>query len=388
MKILPNSSNRFDVIGIDDPDKKGIAGYKGICKIWGWILEKIFRKAVSIKTDGGKVYLNCKSFVHWLKRVDPNHSLSKEKLFKFSHRSKFVKRAISKLAARILQPTVCKVPIGLKNLGFSCYLNAILQILFQIPEIRDSIALNPEKPILKQLKELLDRKTASESESILRSLREEIFLRAGSLAFWTEGVDRKFAQQDAFEAFTFITEILNWYPMKLASRLRWGDISNIVESYQTNHLSLAIEKGDQIDLQFLICNFFKEEHIEGEVFCDIKGTRYRSDQWRKSFQICIFPEYFLLQLSRYDYDRNKITTPIALKDTVWLPDGEKKVEYEIAALVNHHGSTMGSGHYTADVKVAGSEGKAHWFHCDDSNVKEQNKSSVSKDAYLILLKKR
>ena len=39
----------------------------------------------------------------------------------------------------------------------------------------------------------------------------------------------------------------------------------------------------------------------------------------------------------------------------WLAadSGERSAEYELSATVSHHGKSIGSGHYTADVRQPG-----------------------------------
>lgn len=76
MEISKNSfsNNRFDITGISEPvgRKMGIAGYHGgFWAIIGWIVARIFHKAVPIKTTEGIYYLNCNSLKNWLQRVAP-----------------------------------------------------------------------------------------------------------------------------------------------------------------------------------------------------------------------------------------------------------------------------------------------------------------------------
>ena len=54
--------------------------------------------------------------------------------------------------------------------------------------------------------------------------------------------------------------------------------------------------------------------------------------------------------------------------------------YRICAVVNHIGSSMSSGHYTADVKVDA----FNWMKCDDVRVRDnRGLKRVSSEAYLI-----
>lgn len=381
MKILASGSKRFDIVGISDPgkgNKRGIAACK--CKAWGWILEKIFRVAICVKTEQGKVYLNSKSLGNWLNRVKPNH-YSCKRLQKITHNSHLAQKTIHK----ILRPHSVKLPIGLPNIGNSCYLNAILQVLFHIPEIRDLILARFQQdsshPILKPLKGILERKSLRGAKVLLKDMRREMFRPAGKFVFSKDG---KFTQQDAQEAFNFFTGILNWAPLQLGSRMRLGNISYIAGIGKENSLLniLIRVQNEPLDLQEAICDSFMEEEIHGKTVLDINGVRYQLGPKRKKFQIFSFPNYCLVQLGRFLDPTTKVTTPIALAETLWLPDGEKKVDYEVIGYVHHHGKTLQRGHYTTALKLP------IWFHFDDSVVTQKNPPKVSRDVYLLLLKKK
>lgn len=340
MKISINSLQRYDILGVDDPEKRGVKGYK--CKWIGWILEHIFCKAVAIKTDQGTFYFNRKSYSHWKKRTH-----------------------VVKLPVAPAPP-----PVGFKYFANNCYLNAALQILFHIPEVRDMILKKENHPIVNQLKVLLNRKSVSETEISLRYLQEKVFHNQ--------------EQQDAGEAISFLAAILNWIPMKMVSYFRLENINHPAHEEKTNTLPLAItESKDPIDPQDLICNFFREVPLEGKVTIPINGIPVESEQWRKQFQISSFPSHILLQLNRGSDDgRTKIMSPVVLKQNLWLPSKDGKVDYEVVGWGNHHGKEPGEGHHTADLKVGDS-----WFRCDDAYVTAKNLPAVSKDAHVILLKK-
>ena len=58
-------------------------------------------------------------------------------------------------------------------------------------------------------------------------------------------------------------------------------------------------------------------------------------------------------------------------------------QYHIIAKVNHIGSAMISGHYTAEIKA----GK--WKCCDDRRVVEMGRMvGVSREAYLVFCEKK
>jgi len=104
MKILINSSNRLDINNIPDPGFvkngktiSGVNGYKGsLGKIIGWLLEKVFHKAVRVEAENAVFYSNCRSLVKWINRVNPE-KISPTNLEKLSHQSESVQQAIEKI---------------------------------------------------------------------------------------------------------------------------------------------------------------------------------------------------------------------------------------------------------------------------------------------------
>ena len=65
-------------------------------------------------------------------------------------------------------------------------------------------------------------------------------------------------------------------------------------------------------------------------------------------------------------------------------------EYDLVALIAHHGSSLTSGHYTAYVRVgpAGTD-RAQWYHCDDSKVTPVSAETVlSSEAYVLFYERR
>lgn len=332
MKISINSLQRYDILGVDDPEKRGVKGYK--CKWIGWILEHIFCKAVAVKTNQGTFYFNRKSYSHWKKRV----------------------------SRKTTAPPPPLPPVGFKYFANNCYLNVALQILFHIPEVRELILKKEDHPIVNHLKALLNRKSVSETEGSLRYLQEQVFHNQ--------------EQQDADEAIAFFTDILNWFPLKVVSYFKSENINHPGHEEKTNHLYLTIpESKEPIDPQDLICDFFSEVLLEGKVKIPINGIPVESDQWRKQFQLASFPSYLLMEF-------NRVGSNIILKKNLWLPGKEGKVDYEVVGWGNHHGEGPEEGHYTADLKIGDS-----WFRCDDAYVTAKNLPAVSKDAHVILLKK-
>lgn len=112
------------------------------------------------------------------------------------------------------------------------------------------------------------------------------------------------------------------------------------------------------------------------------------------------PELLTLHVSRYAFDPQK--GPIKIGDPVALPadgivdmtpyySGERgeSYQYEMMGYVVHHGESLNSGHYTANVKIGDK-----FYECDDLNPKPPFHREISakefygnENAYLVMLKR-
>lgn len=60
---------------------------------------------------------------------------------------------------------------------------------------------------------------------------------------------------------------------------------------------------------------------------------------------------------------------------------QKQREYNLGAVVYHHGNSFIEGHYTADVNVStmhNSEHRKKWFYCDDEAIEWVSTEEVLK----------
>uniref|UniRef100_A0A8C4Q3C4 Ubiquitin carboxyl-terminal hydrolase n=1 Tax=Eptatretus burgeri TaxID=7764 RepID=A0A8C4Q3C4_EPTBU len=131
-----------------------------------------------------------------------------------------------------------------------------------------------------------------------------------------------------------------------------------------------------------------EELDEAELY-----TCYKCKQKQKStkkFWIQKLPSVLSLHIKRFHwttYFRNKIDTYVqfpmkGLDLKGFLLDMESTSEsilYDLVAVVVHHGSGIGSGHYTAYAAHNG-----HWYHFNDSTVTRSEEETVARAKAYIL----
>ncbi|KVI11543.1 Peptidase C19, ubiquitin carboxyl-terminal hydrolase 2 [Cynara cardunculus var. scolymus] len=138
--------------------------------------------------------------------------------------------------------------------------------------------------------------------------------------------------------------------------------------------------------------FLREEPLVPEdMYCpQCKERRQASkklDLWR-------LPEVLVIHLKRFSYSRSmkhKLETfvnfPIHdfdLTNYIANKNNSGRQVYELYALTNHFGS-MGSGHYTAHIKLIDEN---RWYNFDDSHISPVNEDDVKSNAAYVLFYRR
>lgn len=160
------------------------------------------------------------------------------------------------------------------------------------------------------------------------------------------------------------------------------------------------------DLHALVHQFFKPELATD--FFNKKVTRKFTlpddtiidSTYVTQTKLVNLPDLLTLHISRYGFDLQR--GPFKENDPVALPqDGivdmtpyysgknEESYKYEIMGYVVHHGESLNSGHYTANVKIGDK-----FYECDDLNPKPPFHTEISaesfygnENAYLLMLKR-
>nr|XP_043621900.1 ubiquitin carboxyl-terminal hydrolase 5-like [Erigeron canadensis] len=182
---------------------------------------------------------------------------------------------------------------------------------------------------------------------------------------------------------------IDWSP-KLLNRYETHYLEKLPEVHKYGHTK---KRTEPLSLYACLEAFLREEPLvpEDMWFCPrCKERRQASkklDLWR-------LPEVLVIHLKRFSYSRSmkhKLETfvnfPIHDFDlTNYIANKNNSIRqvYELYALTNHYGS-MGSGHYTAHIKLIEEN---RWYNFDDSHISLINEDDVKSNAAYVLFYRR
>lgn len=268
-------------------------------------------------------------------------------------------------------PFVPGQPVGLRNSGNICYINAGIQLLETSPYYRNVMLQKEELAVLREVhngmglaqKEHQKIATKADSESVRRWLINE---RRAELS--------RFGQEDASVLLRdVLTAARPPLPVNEALiRSKRVEISNPRWEMPWLDVSIASENFEK---NFL-ANF--RDHSE---YKDEKIEKIEKIEMIREFTEA--PSELFLCLKRFNsapplFIESKNTTPMVFPKNrrLTLPRGTlrgvQSATYEFDAFVKHRGAFIDGGHYVAYVKKI-IDGKESYWECDDSRVQQVSK---------------
>ncbi|GFP98729.1 ubiquitin carboxyl-terminal hydrolase 5 [Phtheirospermum japonicum] len=188
-----------------------------------------------------------------------------------------------------------------------------------------------------------------------------------------------------------ILVFVDW-SQKLLGSYDTTHIENLPEVCKYGHVSKKA-RNEPLSLYTCLEAFLREEPLVPEDMWYCPQCKERR-QASKKLDLWRLPEVLVIHLKRFSYSRSmkhKLDTfvnfPIHdfdLTNYVANKNNTQRQTYELYALTNHYGS-MGSGHYTAHIKLLDEN---RWYNFDDSHISPINEEDVKSGAAYVLFYKR
>jgi ubiquitin C-terminal hydrolase len=270
---------------------------------------------------------------------------------------------------------------GINNLGATCAINSLIQIICRCSKLRDVIlnANVPDDSFTGELKEILD---LLHNKNV--SLNPIKFLNCFYKTF--ENIFNKYEQIDINELWIYVFEKINEetsisykpktdfnniyeeHDLKIAIynnnkysnilKLVQGSFINVIQCDNCNNISHSFEpfinialniENENVSIVDLLMNNFKVENRDKDEWkCD-KCNDYHS--YKKTFKIWKIPDILFISLNRFQDIHKKNYANIHINSDIIFNKGSistKDVDckYNLKSVGLHHGN-LSNGHYNA-----------------------------------------
>ena len=307
--------------------------------------------------------------------------------------------------------------IGLQNMSATCYLNSIMQQLYMIPMLRESILKinNPSKTnILYELQVLFSALKIYEfayydPRSFVVANKLNFYEQMDADEFYGTLIDKlendikniygnnnkdaksvsnlvpKDGKSEKNENYKYKNIFNYFFGIEVLDELKFVDCNHSRNNkFFYNSIQLEIKNFDNI--QDSLKNYFKTEVMDGDnkINCEICKIK------RNCHKHLIFkslPNIFVIILKRFEFDYNTMLKyklnkyfefPFKLDMKDYLVENHKEIntEYELTGITIHYG-VADFGHYYDLIKVP--DGK--WYKFNDISVSEFKEEDIPKEAF-------
>ncbi|VVC93278.1 unnamed protein product [Leptidea sinapis] len=286
-----------------------------------------------------------------------------------------------------------ELPEGLVNLGNTCYMNATVQCLKTVPELRNALLDYDQRggtaghltSALSDTVQALEEGGAGRCAAAAAKLLHALHEAAPHLA--ERGAGGQLAQQDASECWTEIVRAL-----RVRLTLPEPESKAFIEKYFGGTLDVELvcseaqEPPTRSTETFLQLSCFISQDKMSEQITKMSETLGRDAVYTKTSKISRLPAYLTVQFVRFYYKEKESINAKILKDVKFpldldvyelcTPDLQERLtpmRNKFKAVLTHRGRSSSSGHYVAWVKR-----DKTWLRCDDDTVSPVTEEEVLK----------